>query len=100
MSEGGISWVPGLLDRMGHLLRHRDNKAYYGPRFGLDITPTEVLRRNFWFCEFARDFDSATVATLAPRWGRPARSATRRCGSSTSPGRSPRSWRRRWCSST
>lgn len=50
VSEGGISWVPGLLDRLDHLLRHRENPAYYGPWYGLDISPSEVLQRNFWFC--------------------------------------------------
>ncbi|HEX4659010.1 MAG TPA: amidohydrolase family protein [Streptosporangiaceae bacterium] len=50
VAEGGISWVPGLLDRMDHLERHRQNRAYYGPWFDVDISPAEVLRRNFWFC--------------------------------------------------
>ena len=31
-------------------MRHRENPAYYGPWYGLDISPSEVLQRNFWFC--------------------------------------------------
>jgi Amidohydrolase len=50
VSEGGISWVPGLIDRLEHLLRHRENPPYYAPWDKTDQTPAEVLRRNFWFC--------------------------------------------------
>ena len=45
--EGGIGWVAGLLDRLDHMLqlpgdvRHMD---------GIDLTPAEVMQRNFWFC--------------------------------------------------
>jgi predicted TIM-barrel fold metal-dependent hydrolase len=47
MSEGGIAWVPGLLDRLDHVERYQ---ALYGTWDGIDISPAEVLRRNFWFC--------------------------------------------------
>jgi predicted TIM-barrel fold metal-dependent hydrolase len=50
VSEGGISWVPGLLDRLDHLLRHRANRVYFGPWFDVDVLPSEVMQRNFWFC--------------------------------------------------
>jgi predicted TIM-barrel fold metal-dependent hydrolase len=50
VSEGGISWVPGLIDRLEHLLRHRDNPAYYAPWNTTDLAPADVLTRNFWFC--------------------------------------------------
>jgi predicted TIM-barrel fold metal-dependent hydrolase len=65
VSEGGISWVPGLLDRLDHLLRHRENPAYYGPWYGLDISPSEVLQRNFWFCAV----DDPTAWALRHRIG-------------------------------
>jgi predicted TIM-barrel fold metal-dependent hydrolase len=46
MSEGGIGWVPMLRERMerGHRMR--------GDAMGWDedLTPAELLARNFWFC--------------------------------------------------
>jgi hypothetical protein len=60
ISEGGIGWVPGLLDRLDHMF------AGYGPRYPewstLDVSPSEVLRRNFWFC--ALD-DTSTMPLVA-----------------------------------
>jgi predicted TIM-barrel fold metal-dependent hydrolase len=46
MSEGGIGWVPMLRERMerGHRVR-RTSTDWSG-----DLTPAEVLLRNFWFC--------------------------------------------------
>ena len=50
ISEGGIGWVPGLFDRLDHLLRHADNPAYFAPWDKVELRPSEVLHRNFWFC--------------------------------------------------
>jgi predicted TIM-barrel fold metal-dependent hydrolase len=47
MSEGGIGWVPALLDRLDHMATYQ---AMYGTWDGIDLTPAEVLQRNFWFC--------------------------------------------------
>ncbi len=47
MSEGGIGWVPALLDRLDHMATY---SSMYGTWDGIDITPAEVLRRNFYFC--------------------------------------------------
>ena len=47
MSEGGIGWVAGLMDRLVHCER---NMEKFGTWWGLDITPHDALRRNFWFC--------------------------------------------------
>jgi predicted TIM-barrel fold metal-dependent hydrolase len=47
MSEGGIGWVAGLMDRLDHMLGYHD---MYGTWTGTDLTPAEVLQRNFWFC--------------------------------------------------
>jgi hypothetical protein len=46
MSEGGTGWVAGLLDRLRHV-------GHYQQLFGnwtYELTPAEVLQRNFYFC--------------------------------------------------
>ncbi|HUY63696.1 MAG TPA: amidohydrolase family protein [Acidimicrobiales bacterium] len=49
MSEGGIGWVPMLLDRADYVLAHSasgtDSGAWHS-----ELLPSEVLRRNFYFC--------------------------------------------------
>lgn len=48
LSEGGIGWVPALLDRLDHMQQYH---AMYGTEWdGMDLKPADVLRRNFWFC--------------------------------------------------
>lgn len=47
LSEGGFGWVPILIDRIQHMARQLD----YSVQFG-ELTPVEVLRRNFWFTTF------------------------------------------------
>jgi predicted TIM-barrel fold metal-dependent hydrolase len=44
MSEGGIGWVPMLIDRLDNII----DRSGYG--LGWDTRPSDVLRRNFWFC--------------------------------------------------
>lgn len=47
-SEGGISWVPMLIDRINYVLDHSAVGSH-----GWDdpsISPVDALRRNFWFC--------------------------------------------------
>ena len=46
MSEGGIGWVAGLLDRLDHVMKY---SAMYGT-WNSELTPREVMQRNFWFC--------------------------------------------------
>jgi predicted TIM-barrel fold metal-dependent hydrolase len=46
LSEGGIGWVAGLLDRLDHMLSYHD---MYGT-WTSELKPSEVLQRNFWFC--------------------------------------------------
>ena len=46
MSEGGIGWVAGLLDRLDHMLGYHE---MYGT-WKSELTPAEVMMRNFWFC--------------------------------------------------
>lgn len=47
LSEGGIGWVPALVDRLNHMLSYH---AMYGTWDGIDLTPAEVFLRNFYFC--------------------------------------------------
>ncbi len=47
LAEGGAGWVAGLIDRLDHILRYHQ---LYGTWTGIDLTPSEVLRRNFVFC--------------------------------------------------
>jgi predicted TIM-barrel fold metal-dependent hydrolase len=47
-SEGGIGWVPMLIDRIDYVLDHSATglSAWNDP----SLSPTDALRRNFWFC--------------------------------------------------
>jgi predicted TIM-barrel fold metal-dependent hydrolase len=48
MSEGGIGWVPMLLDRLDYIMSHSGaggSLAWEG-----DLSPSETLLTNFWFC--------------------------------------------------
>jgi predicted TIM-barrel fold metal-dependent hydrolase len=47
MSEGGIAWVPGLMDRLDHVGKYQD---MYGTWTGIEPSPSEVFQRNFWHC--------------------------------------------------
>ena len=47
LSEGGIGWVAGLLDRLDHVSRYQ---RIFGTWEGIAMTPREVMQRNFWFC--------------------------------------------------
>ncbi len=54
MSEGGIGWVAMLLDRLDNVV----DRSGYGQ--GWDLRPSDVLRRNFWFCTID---DPSTIDT-------------------------------------
>ena len=47
-SEGGIGWVPMLIDRIDYVLDHSavGSNGWDDP----NLSPTDALRRNFWFC--------------------------------------------------
>ncbi len=47
-SEGGISWVPMLIDRIDYVLEHSAVGSHGWD--DTEISPTDALRRNFWFC--------------------------------------------------
>ena len=46
-SEGGIGWVPMLLDRLRYMERYGWDWAEFGA-----VPPVEVVRRNYWFTTF------------------------------------------------
>ena len=47
MSEGGIGWVAMLADRLDNIMA----RSGYGDGWlDPDVSPSDVLRRNFWFC--------------------------------------------------
>jgi predicted TIM-barrel fold metal-dependent hydrolase len=48
MSEGGIGWVPLLADRLDYIHDWSGHGRAAWP--STELTPTEVLLRNFWFC--------------------------------------------------
>ena len=48
LSEGGIGWVPMLIDRIEYMGRYLD----YSDDFG-DFSPIDLMRRNFWFTTFS-----------------------------------------------
>ena len=52
LAEGGVGWVAGLLDRLDHVGKYQ---AVYGTWEGIDLTPREVMQRNFWFCSLEDD---------------------------------------------
>lgn len=49
MAEGGFGWVPGLAHRSDYVLEHsiggEERKSWRD-----DVLPSEVLKRNFYFC--------------------------------------------------
>jgi predicted TIM-barrel fold metal-dependent hydrolase len=47
LSEGGIGWVAGLMDRLDHMLQYHE---MYGTWVDIELTPAEVLQRNFYYC--------------------------------------------------
>ncbi len=48
LSEGGIGWVAGLIDRLDHCFEYQ--LGYLPTWRDVDRSPSDVLRRNFWFC--------------------------------------------------
>jgi predicted TIM-barrel fold metal-dependent hydrolase len=58
LSEGGIGWVPMLMDRADYVLGHSASGTE-STAWPTDLLPSEVLRRNFWFCSI--DDPSAVV---------------------------------------
>jgi predicted TIM-barrel fold metal-dependent hydrolase len=49
LSEGGMGWVPMLIDRVDYVVSHSGTDTE-GVAWPSDMPPSEVLRRSFWFC--------------------------------------------------
>ena len=57
MSEGGIGWVAMIIDRLDNIM----NRSGYGEGWpDKKNSPSDVLRRNFWFCMID---DPSTIST-------------------------------------
>ncbi|HEV3281641.1 MAG TPA: amidohydrolase family protein [Acidimicrobiales bacterium] len=63
-SEGGMGWVPMLLDRLDYVLHHSGSGTEQN-NWPSDLLPSEVLKRNFWFCTI----DDPSVVELRHRIG-------------------------------
>jgi predicted TIM-barrel fold metal-dependent hydrolase len=48
LSEGGIGWLPLVMDWMDHTTRTHNEWTHGWD--GVDLLPSEILLRNFWFC--------------------------------------------------
>lgn len=47
LAEGGIGWIPFLLERADHTFRrHR----FYNPDINQDVLPSEIFRKHIWGC--------------------------------------------------
>jgi predicted TIM-barrel fold metal-dependent hydrolase len=49
LSEGGMGWVPMLMDRVDYVVAHSASGTE-SQAWPSELLPSEVLRRNFWFC--------------------------------------------------
>ena len=57
MSEAGIGWVAGLMDRLDNIMsRSGYGRGWPDPK----VSPSDCLRRNFWFCMID---DPSTIVT-------------------------------------
>jgi predicted TIM-barrel fold metal-dependent hydrolase len=63
-SEGGIGWVPMFLDRLDYIMEHSASGMANAWGDG-DVTPSEAVRRNFWFCSI----DDPTTLRVRDRIG-------------------------------
>ena len=63
LSEGGIGWVPMLLDRLDYVMAH--SASGMSGAWDGDVTPSEAVQRNFWFCTI----DDPTTLRVRDRIG-------------------------------
>jgi predicted TIM-barrel fold metal-dependent hydrolase len=65
VSEGGIGWVPMLMDRLDFMMSTSGHGRKQWP--SQELSPTDVLRRNFWFCTI--DDPTVMVPSVLERIG-------------------------------
>jgi predicted TIM-barrel fold metal-dependent hydrolase len=63
-SEGGIGWVPMLMDRADYVLDHSAS-GRDGAHWKSDRRPSEIMGRNFWYCTI----DDPSITPLLDRIG-------------------------------
>jgi predicted TIM-barrel fold metal-dependent hydrolase len=61
LSEGGLGWIPMLLDRLTYQERYYVQEGMTSTWDGIDISPREVFMRNFWFTAY---YDPSTIPHL------------------------------------
>jgi predicted TIM-barrel fold metal-dependent hydrolase len=59
LSEGGMGWVPMLMDRVDYVVQHSASGSESNA-WPSELKPSEVLRRNFYFCSI----DDPSVVAL------------------------------------
>lgn len=61
LSESGIGWVPGLIDRLDWVDRYRDSITLRDDWDMADGRPSDVLKRTFWYTSI---WDPATFGVI------------------------------------
>ena len=65
MSEGGIGWVPMVMDRLDFMMSQSGHGRTVWKQMAGDVLPSEILGRNFWFCTI----DDPTTIEVRERIG-------------------------------
>jgi predicted TIM-barrel fold metal-dependent hydrolase len=65
LSEGGVGWLPLAIDWLDHTNRKHD--VWTGTWRGIDLRPSEVLLRNFWFCTIDEPLGLRAVLHQVPQ---------------------------------
>jgi len=65
LSEGGVGWLPLAIDWLDHTNRKHD--VWTGTWRGIDLRPSEVLLRNFWFCTIDEPLGLRAVLQQVPQ---------------------------------
>jgi predicted TIM-barrel fold metal-dependent hydrolase len=65
MSEGGIGWVPMVMDRLDFMMSQSGHGRTMWKQMAGSAMPSEILGRNFWFCTI----DDPTTIEVRERIG-------------------------------
>ena len=65
MSEGGIGWVPMVMDRLDFMMSQSGHGRTTWKQMAGSVLPSEILGRNFWFCTI----DDPTTIEVRERIG-------------------------------